>query len=133
MSYGGGSKFRVVPVHRHIGHPCSLHVHSADASNLLNSNNNAVRAFLHVQWNKVLEVDMSICLGRGIRHTVVYKMSRQILYGNCVLNAAADAAAVFSTPCTQRCYCCDLKAVAIALKPTMYTTLPNKSGKCNWN
>jgi len=50
-----------VPVHRHIGHPCSLRVHSADASNVLNSNNAAVNAFRHVQRNKGLEADMSMC------------------------------------------------------------------------
>jgi len=73
-------------------------------------------------------------VGRGIRHTVVYKRLREILNGNFVLNAAAAAAAttVFSTPCTQRCHCCDLNAVATAVKPTVYSTLPNKTGKCNW-
>jgi len=55
-----------VTVHKHIGHPCSLRVHSADVSNVLKSNNAAVSAFRHVQWNKGLEADMSLRGGRGL-------------------------------------------------------------------
>jgi len=48
-----------VPVHRHIvdpGHPCSLRMHSADASDVLNNNNAAVSALLHCLGRKDLKL-----------------------------------------------------------------------------
>jgi len=87
-----------VPVHRHIvdsGHPCSLRMHSADTSVVLNSNNAAVCAFLHVPWNKGLEGDMSACVGWGLDIRLCMKRYVRGLYGTCVPNATV--AAVCST------------------------------------
>jgi len=74
-----GVSLEPMPVHRHIvvpGHPCSLRMHSADASDVLNSNNAAVSAFRHVHWNKRLEADVRVCVV-GLRHTLVYKTLRE--------------------------------------------------------
>ena len=107
-----------VPVHRRIVdpcHPCALRMHNADTSDVLNSNNAAVSAFLHVPWNKGLEADMSACVGWGLDLRLCIKRYVRVLYGTCVLNANSAAvcstlllllcsAAVFATPvkATQR-------------------------------
>jgi len=80
-----------VPVHRHIGHPCSLRMHSADTSDVLNSNNAAVSAFRHVHWNKRLEADVSACVGWVLDICLCIKRYVRGLYGTCVFTAAATA------------------------------------------
>jgi len=82
-------------VHRHIvdrGHPCSLRMHSADALDVLNSNNAAVSAFVHVPCNKGLEADMVVGVGWGLDIRLRIKRYVRGLYGTCVFNATAAAA-----------------------------------------
>ena len=59
MNYGG------VGVGAGPGHTFALCKHSADPSDVLNSNNVVLSEFLHVPWNKGIEADMIACVGRG--------------------------------------------------------------------